>query len=244
MSRTLVIFRRELTGYFSTPVAYVFLVVFLILSGVFCWHFGSFYTNDRADLSAFFFYHPIVYLALIPALTMRLWSEERRSGTIESLLTLPVSMGEAVLGKFLAAWVFTAVALALTVTEWITVSYLGDPDHGVIVAAYVGSFLMAGGFLAVGSCLSALTKNQVIAFVLSLITILILIMSGYPMVLDVLPDWTPTIVVDALRSLSSWTHYQQISRGVLDLRDILYFVSLIAVALFANAIVVDLKKAA
>jgi ABC-2 type transport system permease protein len=243
MSRTLVIFKRELTGYFATPVAYVFLVVFLILSGVFCWHFGNFYDQGQADLSAFFFYHPIVYLALIPALTMRLWSEERRSGTIESLLTLPVSMGEAVVGKFLAAWIFTAVALALTITEWITVSYLGNPDHGVIVSAYVGSFLMAGGFIAIGSCLSAVTKNQVIAFVLSLIVMLVLIMTGYPMVLDTLPSWTPDVVIDALRSFSAWTHFQQIARGVLDLRDVVYFLSLIAVALFVNAIVVDLKKA-
>jgi ABC-2 type transport system permease protein len=243
MSRTLVIFRRELTGYFATPVAYVFLVVFLVLSGMFCWQLGRFYDGNQADLSVFFMYHPILYLALIPALTMRSWSEERRSGTIESLLTLPISMGEAVLGKFLAAWAFTGIALALTLTEWITVSYLGDPDHGVIAAAYIGSFLMAGGFLAVGSCLSAVTKNQVIAFVLSLIVMFVLIMSGYPVVLDALPQWTPAVIVDALRSFSTWTHYQQISRGVLDLRDVLYFLSLIGIALFANAIVVDLKKA-
>ena len=237
------VFKRELASYFATPVAYVFIVIFLVLAGVFTFYIGNFYERGQADLLPFFDFHPWLYLFLVPAVGMRLWSEERRSGTIESLLTLPVSMGEAVVGKFLAAWIFTAVALLLTVTEWITVSYLGDPDHGVIVSAYVGSFLMAGGFIAIGSCLSAVTKNQVIAFVLSLIVMLVLIMTGYPMVLDTLPSWTPDVVIDALRSFSAWTHFQQIARGVLDLRDVVYFLSLIAVALFVNAIVVDLKKA-
>ena len=243
MSKTLVVFRRELAGYFATPVAYVFLIVFLMLSGIFAWYFGRLYENDQADLTAFFTYHPFLYLALIPALTMRLWSEERRSGTIEMLLTLPVSMGQAVMGKFFAAWAFAGVALLLTMTEWITVAYLGEPDHGVIFAAYLASFLMAGGFLAVGSCMSAVTKNQVIAFVLSLVVLFVLIFSGFPIVIEWFRGWAPAVVVDALRAFSPWTHFTQISRGLLDLRDLIYFASLIGFALFANAIIVDLKKA-
>jgi ABC-2 type transport system permease protein len=161
-----IIFKRELNGYFSTPIAYVFIVIFLLLSGVFTFHLGGFFGRGQADLQAFFTFHPWLYLFLIPALSMRLWAEERKSGSIELLLTLPISITDAVLGKFLAAWAFTGIALALTFPMWITVNYLGSPDNMVIVAGYIGSLLMAGGFLAMGSSISALTKNQVIALLL------------------------------------------------------------------------------
>ena len=168
MKNILSITRRELYGYFATPVAYVFLVIFLILSGLFTFYLGSFYERGQADLSAFFDWHPWLYLFLVPAIAMRLWAEERKNGTIELLMTLPITLMQAVLGKFLAAWIFTAIALFLTFPIWITVNYLGSPDNGIIISSYLGSLLMAGGYLAIGSCISALTKNQVIAFVVGI----------------------------------------------------------------------------
>ena len=170
MNAVRTIFRRELVSYFSTPVAYVFIVMFLVLTGVFTFYIGNFFERGQADLIPFFSFHPWLYLFLVPAITMRLWAEERKSGTIELLLTLPVSMYQVVLGKFLAAWAFTGIALIFTFPIWITVNYLGDPDNGVILAAYVGSFLMAGGFLAIGAAISALSRNQVIAFILTVVT--------------------------------------------------------------------------
>jgi ABC-2 type transport system permease protein len=176
------IFKRELAGYFATPVAYVFIVVFLLLAGFFTFQLGDFYAdgNGQASLTGFFGWHPWLYLFLVPALSMRLWAEERKQGTIELLMTLPITLSEAVLGKFLAAWAFAGVALLLTFPMWITVNYLGDPDNGTILAGYIGSFLMAGGFLAIGSCVSALTKNQVIAFVLSVSVCLVFLLVGFP----------------------------------------------------------------
>jgi ABC-2 type transport system permease protein len=159
------------------------------------------------------------------------------------LLTLPVTMWEAVAGKFLAAWCFTGVALALTFPMWITVNILGEPDNGVILASYLGSLLMAGGFLAIGSCISALTKNQVIAFVVSVVICLGFILSGFPLVLELFSGWAPQFLLSAISSFSFLTHFQSISKGVLDLRDILYFLSLIAFWLFATATVIDMKKA-
>jgi ABC-2 type transport system permease protein len=243
MKNTLTLFKRELFGYFATPVAYVFIGIFLILNGWMTFYLGGFYENERADLSAFFNWHPWLYLFLIPAISMRLWAEERKTGTIELLMTLPVTLGQAVLAKFLAAWAFTAIALLLTFPMWITVWYLGKPDHGVILASYVGSFLMAGGYLAIGACISAFTKNQVIAFVLSLMLCLVFILAGFPMVLDAVSGWAPSAVVDAVRSFSFLTHFNSITKGVIDGRDFLFFGSLIALCLFANAIVLDLKKA-
>jgi ABC-2 type transport system permease protein len=199
--------------------------------------------RGQADLVPFFDFHPWLYLVLIPALAMRLWAEERRSGTIELLLTLPVTMWEAVAGKFLAAWCFTGIALALTFPMWVTVNLLGDPDNGVILASYLGSMLMAGGFLAIGSCISALTKNQVIAFVVSVVICLGFILSGFPLVLEVFSGWAPQFLLNAISSFSFLTHFQSISKGVLDLRDILFFLSLIAFWLFATATVIDMKKA-
>ena len=243
MNNTLVISKRELGAYFATPVAYVFIVIFLLLMGVFAFYLGGFYERNQADLDAFFQWHPWLYLFLIPALSMRLWAEERKTGTIELLMTLPVSLTEAVLGKFLAAWCFTAVALLLTFPIWITVNYLGDPDNGVIVAAYLGSLIMAGAFLAIGSCISALTKNQVIAFVVSVVVCFGFILSGFPMVLDFFSGWVPPVVLDAISDFSFLTQFAAIRKGVIDVRSLVYFLSLIALWLYATTVAVDARKA-
>ncbi|MBP7064696.1 ABC transporter permease subunit [Ferrovibrio sp.] len=237
------VFRRELGGYFSTPVAYVFIVVFLFTTGIFTFYLGQFFERGQADLKAFFLFHPWLYLFFLPAIAMRLWAEERKSGTIELLLTLPIPLGQAVLGKFLAAWAFAGIALALTFPFWITVAWLGQPDHGVILAGYLGSLLMAGGYLAIGCCLSALTRNQVIAFVLSVLVCFVFTVSGAPMVLNFFSGWAPNLVVDTIASFSFLTHFNAITEGVIDLRDLIYFVSLIAAWLYATAVVVDMKKA-
>ncbi len=238
-----VIFKRELGSYFSTPIAAVFLVIFLLLSGTFTFYLGNFFGRGQADLRSFFEFHPWLYLVLIPALAMRLWAEERKSGTVELLFTLPVSLTEVVLAKFLASWCFTALALALTFPMWVTVNVLGDPDNGVIFAAYFGSLLMAGAFLAIGSCMSALTKNQVIAFVVSVVVSLGFVLSGFPMVLDVVSGWAPHVLVTLVSSFSFLTRFDAISKGVFDLRDLVYFLSLMAFWLFATAQVLEMKKA-
>jgi ABC-2 type transport system permease protein len=238
------IFKRELSGYFATPVAYVFLVIFLGTAGAFAFYLGNFFERGQADLSSFFVFHPWLYLILIPALAMRLWAEERKSGTIELFLTLPISIGEAVIGKFLAAWAFTAIALALTFPIWITVNLLGNPDNGIILAGYIGSLLMAGGFLAIGACVSAATKSQVVAFVIAAALCFVFTVSGSPIVLNFFSAWAPQTVVDAVASFSFIAHFNAITRGVIDARDIVYFGTLIAVFLFANAALVDLKKSA
>lgn len=243
LSNIATITRRELSSYFLTPIAYVFIVIFLILSGVFTFYLGGFFDRGQADLATFFGFHPWLYLFLIPALTMRLWAEERKSGTIELLFTLPVTMTETVIGKFLATWIFTTVTLALTFPMWLTVNYLGNPDNGVILAGYLGSLLMAGGYIAIGSCISALTKNQVIAFVITVVVCLMFILSGFPMVLDFLDGWMPTVLLEAVRSFSFLSHFEAIQNGVVDVRDLVFFVSLIALWLFANATVLEIKKA-
>ena len=237
-----VILRRELKSYFATPIAYVFIVIFLVLANVFTFYLGNFYERQQADLIPFFSFHPWLYLFLVPAISMRLWSEERKTGTLELLMTLPVSRRDIVLGKFLAAWLFAGLALVLTFPLWITVNYLGEPDNGVIFASYLGSWLMAGGFLAIGSCMSALTRSQVIAFVLCGFVCLIFVMAGFPLVLDVFKGWVPIIVLDTVASLSFLTHFNAVSRGVLSLQDFLYFVSVITVWLTATSIVLDIKK--
>ena len=243
MNRTLTLFRREFRGYFATPVAYVFIVIFLVLTGLFTFYVGNFYERGQADLEAFFRFHPWLYMLLIPAISMRLWSEERKSGTIELLMTLPVSLAEAVLGKFLAAWAFTGLALALTFPIWLTVNYLGNPDNTVIVAGYLGSLLMAGGFLAIGSCISALTKNQVVAFVISFVICFAFNLSGFPLVLDFFKGWAPQVVVDVISSFSFLTHFNSIQKGVIDLRDAIYFATLIAFWLYANMLAIESRKA-
>lgn len=231
------LFRRELQSYFATPVAYVFIVIFLVLMGAFTFYLGNFYERGQADLGPFFIFHPWLYLLLVPAIAMRLWAEERKTGSIELLMTLPITPWQAVLGKYLAAWAFTGVALLLTFPIWITVNYLGDPDNGAIVAAYIGSFLMAGGFLAIGACLSATTPNQVIAFVITVVVCFVFLVSGFPMVLDFFTSWAPQILVDGIASLSFLTHFESISKGVIDLRDLIYFGFLILAFLYANTIV-------
>ena len=242
MNPVLAIFRREFAAYFATPLAYVFIVIFLFATGAFTFYIGHFYDNGQADLSAFFAYHPWLYLFLVPAISMRLWAEERRSGTMELLLTLPVPLWATVVGKYLAAWAFTGVALVLTFPIWITVNYLGHPDNGVIFASYIGSFLMAGAYLAIGACISAATRNQVIAFVVSVVVCFLFTISGAPLVLDFFKSWAPLVLIDAVSSFSFLTHFTAISTGVIDLRDLIFFFSLIALFLAANVVLVDLKK--
>ena len=243
MNMTTALFRRELASYFATPVAYVFIVIFLMLMGAFTFYIGGFYERGQADLRPFFNFHPWLYLFLVPAIAMRLWAEERKTGTVEFLMTLPLTPLQAVLGKFLAAWAFAGIALALTFPIWITVNYLGDPDNGAILAGYVGSFLMAGGFLAIGSCVSAFTRNQVIAFVISVVLCFGFLLAGFPLVLDLFSAWAPQIVVDGISSLSFLTHFADISRGVIDLRDLIYFALVIGAFLYANTIVLRWKQA-
>lgn len=244
MKDTFTIFRRELAAYFATPLAYVFIIIFLFATGIFTFYVGNFFERGQDDLKAFFMFHPWLYLFLIPAISMRLWAEERKQGTIELLMTLPVRLGSIVAGKFLAAWCFTIIALALTFPLWITVNYLGYPDNGVILASYIGSALMAGGYLAIGACISATTRNQVIAFVVSVSICFIFVVAGAPIVLDFFSGWLPPFVAGIIGSLSFLTHFNAITNGVLDLRDVIFYVSTMAVWLFANVIVVDLKKAA
>ena len=242
MNGSIAVFKRELQSYFLTPVAYVFIVIFLISANWLAFGVGGLYERGRADLSPFFEFHPWLFLFLVPALSMRLWSEERKSGSIELLMTLPLDRWQAVVGKFLAAWLFTTIAIALTFPVWITINYLGAPDNGAIFAAYVGSVLMAGGFLAVGSCLSAITKNQVIAFVLSVVVCFVLLLAGYPFVLDAFSAWLPATIVDGIASLGFLTHFEDISKGVIDLRDIVYFGLLIGTCLYATTLLLGIKQ--
>lgn len=238
------IFKREFAAYFATPLAYVFIVIFLFAMGAFTFYVGHFFENGIADLSAFFGFHPWLYLFFVPAISMRLWADEKRTGTMELLLTLPVPLWATVIGKYLAAWAFTAVALALTFPIWLTVNYLGNPDNGVILASYTGSLLMAGGYLAIGAAVSASTNNQVIAFVVSVAVCFLFTVTGAPLVLDVFQPWAPAALTEAVASLSVVTHFTAITQGVLDLRDVVFFLSLIALFLAANVVVVDLKKGA
>ncbi len=242
MRNVATIFKRELVSYFATPVAYVFIVIFLALMGALAFYVGGFFTSNQATLVTFFFYHPWLYLLLIPAISMRLWAEERKTGTVELLMTLPVSTTEAVLGKFLAAWAFAGIALMLTFPMWITVNVLGDPDNGVILASYIGSLVMAGAFLAIGSCISALTKNQVIAFIVAATVCFLFTMSGLELVLNFFRLWAPDLAIETIASMSFLTHFRAIARGVIDFRDIVFFGSLIGFFLFANVVAVDAKR--
>lgn len=243
MRETLAVFRREFAAYFATPLAYVFIVIFLALAGSVTFFLGNFFTRGQADLEPFFAFHPWLYLFLVPAISMRLWAEERKSGTIELLLTLPLTRMQAVLGKFLAAWLFTGLALALTFPLWITVNFLGRPDNGVIVSSYLGSWLMAGSFLAIGSCMSALTRNQVIAFILTVVVCFLFVLSGFPLVLDAVSAWAPRVLVDGIAAMSFLTHFNSVARGVIGLRDLLFFLSLVVVWLAATALVIEMKQA-
>ncbi len=238
-----IVLRRELASYFATPLAYVFILIFLVVASWFAFSLGGLYERGQADLAPFFNFHPWLYLFLIPAISMRLWAEERKSGSIELLMTMPITLWQAVLGKFLAAWVFTGIALVLTFPMWITVNYLGSPDNGAIFAAYLGSFLMAGGFLAIGSCMSALTRNQVIAFILSVVVSFLFLLMGYPLVIGWVSAILPQMFVNAIASFSFLTHFESIAKGVIDIRDLLFFAMLMALFLLATAITLDLRKA-
>ena len=243
MGYTLSILKRELASYFITPVAYVFIVIFLFLTGIFTFYLGSFFERGMADLQPFFVFHPWLYLFLIPAISMRLWSEERKQGTIELLMTLPIPMYAMVLGKFLAAWAFTAIALALTFPLWITVNYLGSPDNGVILAGYIGSFLMAGAYLAIGSFISSISKNQVISFVASVVVCLLFILAGFPGVLEFVSGFAPQWLINTISQFSFLTNFESLTKGIIDGRFVVYVFSMIGCFLFANAVMVEMKKA-
>ena len=243
MKPVVFIMRRELAGYFATAIAYVVLVKFLVLANVFAFGFGQLYERGQADLAPFFNFMPWLYLFLIPAISMRLWAEERRNGSIELLLTLPVTLWQAVLGKFLAAWLFVGIALALTFPIWLTVNYLGNPDNGAIFAAYLGCFFIAGGFLAVGSFASSISKNQLISFLIAIVICFLLLISGFPMVTEWAARWLPQWLLDGIVSLSFLTHFENITKGVLDLRDVLYYALVTVFFLLASTVVLDARKA-
>ena len=233
-----IICRRELESYFTSPVAYVFLVIFLLLTGFFTFTAGAFFERGEASLSAFFGWHPWVYLVLVPAVGMRLWAEERRAGTIELLLTMPITTWQAIIGKFLASWIFLALALVLTFPVVLTVNVLGEPDNGAIAAGYVGSLLLAGAYLALTCMTSAMTRNQVVAFILSVVMCLFLILVGFNPVTDLLARWTSPAVVDTVAAFSVITHFDGFQKGVLDSRDLIFFFSVIGFALFATGVII------
>jgi ABC-2 type transport system permease protein len=234
--------RRELRSYFATPIAYVFVIIFLFFLNLLAFTMGRIFETGQASLGSFFAFHPWLYLILIPAISMRLWAEERNSGSIELLLTQPITLWQAVLAKFLAGWLFVGFALLLTFPIWITINYLGSPDNGVIFAAYIGSFLMAGAYLAIGSFMSALTRSQVIAFILSFLVCFLLVMAGFPLVTDWFRDWAWLWLIDGLASLSIYSHFVAITKGVLDVRDVLYFVLLAVFFLLASTVALEAKK--
>lgn len=237
-SPTWIIAKRELGSYFSSPVAYVFLVIFLLLTGFFSFAQGGFFDRGEASLVAFFAWHPWLFLLLVPAIGMRLWAEERRAGTLELLLTMPVTTWQAIIGKFLASWIFLAVALLLTFPAVITVNLLGSPDNGVIATGYLGSLLLAGAYLAVTCLTSAMTRNQVVSFILAIVILMFLILAGFGPVTELISRWAGPTVVNAVAAFSVMTHFDGFQRGVIDLRDLLYFLSVIGFALFANGLVI------
>lgn len=242
MGNIAVIARRELAAYVSTPVAFVFIVIFIALAGALTFYVGGFFERQQASLESFFSFHPWLYLFLIPAVSMRLWAEERKTGTIELLMTLPIRVSDAVIGKFLAAWLFIAIALVLTMPLWMTVNILGDPDNGVILASYGGSLLMAGGFLAIGSAMSALTRNQVIAFILAATVCFLFTMSGLALVLDTVRAIAPPILAETVAGLSFLSHFTALTKGVIDARNVVFFVSMIVFWLFAAVVFVNASK--
>ena len=235
--------KRELGGYFTSPIAYVFLIIFLLLTGFFTFTIGNFFERGEASLVSFFTWHPWLYLFLVPAVGMRLWSEERRLGTMELLLTMPLTTWQAIVGKFLASWLFLALALALTFPVWITVNWLGAPDNGIIAAGYVGSLFLAGSYLAISCMTSALTRNQVISFILSVVICLFLILAGYTPVTDLLTRFASPVVVDIIASFSVMAHFEGFQRGVIDLRDFVFFASVIGFALFTTGVIIRSQRA-
>ena len=235
--------KREMAGYFASPVAFVFIVIFLLLAAFFTFMVAGFFERGEANLGGFFTWHPWLYLFLVPAVGMRLWSDERRLGTIELLLTMPVTTWQAIVGKFLAAWAVLALALALTFPVVLTVNYLGHPDNGVILGGYIGSLLMAGAYLAISSMTSALTRNQVVSFILAVVLALFLILAGYPPVTSLLVQWASPWFVDGVAACSVMTHFESIQKGVLDSRDVLYFLSIIVFSLFTTGVIVRAHRA-
>lgn len=244
MQATLTIFRREFASYFATPVAYVFLVIFLVMQGLFTFYIGQFFEREQADLVSFFTYQPWLYLFLMPAIAMRLWAEERKAGTLELLLTLPVPLSSIVFGKYLAAVAFAAFALFFTFPIWLTVNYLGSPDNGVIFTGYIGSLLMAAAYLAIGAALSATTKNQVVAFILSVTVCFLFLVSGLPMVLDAFTGWAPEQLVLAVANFSFLIHFDNLQKGVVTFADVFYFVAVILLWLWINRVVIESKREA
>lgn len=231
------VLRRELNGYFATPVAYVFIAVFLFTIGAFTFYFGGFYERGQASLDGFFSWHPWLYLFFIPAISMRLWAEERKSGTLELLITLPIPLWQIVTGKFIAAWLFNIIALMATLPIWLTVNYLGNPDNGVILMSYIGSILIAGSYLAIGSCISAMTRNQVIAFTLSVLVCFFFTVSGSTLVISFLNSWLPTEITNLIASFSLYTNFLEINKGVLAINSLVYFISLIVFWLYLNTVI-------
>jgi len=242
VSHVAAIFKREVSGYFGSPVAYVFIAIFLLMLGVFTFYISHFFEMGQADLRGFFEWHPWVYMFMIPAVAMRLWAEERRMGTLELIFTMPVTVSEAVIGKFLAAWAFVGVGLILTFPIILTTLYLGDPDTGAIFCGYVGSFLMAGAFLSVGSMTSSFTRSQVISFIIAVVICFFFILAGYPPVMDMLPEKTPFWLTSIVSSLGFMSHFTAMQRGVLDLRDVIYYLSVMTFMLFANGIVIQNRR--
>ncbi len=244
LRNTTAIAKRELVSYFESPVAYVFLVVFLVLIGFLTFFVSHFYEAGQADLRAFFFWHPWMFLILVPAAAMRLWAEERRAGTIETLLTLPITITQAILGKFIAAWFFLGLAIALTFPIVLTAAYLGAPDRGAIAGGYLGSLLLAGAFLSVGMLTSAFTRNQVISFVLAVVICLFLLLAGWPPVTDLVARWAPDWLVRVVAAFSFMPHYEAFQKGVLDIRDFAYYFSVMVFMLCATSLVLENRKAA
>ena len=235
--------KREVAGYFSSPVAYVFIVIFLLLAGFFTFMVSGFFERGQASLESFFVWHPWLYLFLVPAIGMRMWSEERRLGTIELLLTMPVTPWQAIVGKFLASWLVLTLALALTFPLIITVNFLGHPDNGIIVAGYLGSVLLAGAYLAIAAMTSAMTRNQVVSFIVAVVLCLFLILAGWPPVTDLLVQWASPWFIETISAFSVMTHFASIQKGVLDSRDILFFVSIIVFCLFTTSVILRTHRA-
>lgn len=236
------VFKREFISYFSTPLAYVFLILFLVMQGLFTFYMGQFFAREQADLISFFTYHPWLYLFFMPAIAMRLWSEERKSGTQELLLTLPLATGMVVIGKYLAATAFAGLALIMTFPIWITVNWLGTPDNGPIISGYMGSFLMAASYLAIGAAVSSMTRNQVIAFILTVTICFLFLVSGLPIVLNFFEGWLPDALLLAVANLSFLTHFDNLQKGVINLSDLFYFISVIITWLFINRLMIEIKR--
>ncbi len=234
--------KRELNAYFNSAVAYVFIVIFLLLSGFFTFYVSNWFEAGQADLRSFFQWHPWIYIILVPAIAMRLWAEEKRLGTLEIVLTLPLKPSEVILGKFIAAWLFIGLALGLTFPMVLSVVYLGQPDLGAIASGYLGSFLMAGAFLGIGTATSAMTSNQVVSFILAVVTCLFFILAGYPPTINIISGWAPLWLIRTLENIGFISHFSSVSRGVIDLRDMLYFLSFMILGLYCNSLLLDWQR--